>query len=86
MDKYPTRVGFEGSGKVVASGGGFMANRLVGKNVCFASSEPGTWSEYHIASASTTFTLSNSEDIDTAACSIANPMTALAFLDILQAK
>src|SRR4051812_2507581 len=44
----PVVPGFEGSGTVVAAGGGWLARRLVGKRVaCRAPSDGhGTWAEY----------------------------------------
>ena len=48
--KLPCTPGFEGSGVVVASGGGFRAWMLRGKRVaCFAKENgDGTWAEYMI--------------------------------------
>ena len=48
----PTPMGNEGSGVVIASGGGVFANALVGKNVGFVNlKKQGSWSEYVTASA-----------------------------------
>ena len=46
--KLPCIPGFEASGTVVASGGGFYANYLKGKNVACSASPTGdgTWAEY----------------------------------------
>jgi len=47
----PTIPGFEGSGTVIASGGGFLAWRLEGKRVAFFTVGEGTWAEYAVVSA-----------------------------------
>ena len=48
--KFPTIMGFEGSGLVVESGGGFMGWGLVGKKVAFAVDKQGegTYAQYTI--------------------------------------
>ena len=50
----PTPMGNEGSGVVIASGGGLLAQRLLGKNVGFMNlKKQGSWAEYVTASAMT---------------------------------
>lgn len=48
--KFPTIMGFEGSGLVVESGGGLMGWGLVGKKVAFAVDKQGegTYAQYTI--------------------------------------
>ena len=41
--QFPKVFGREGSGVVVASGGGLMASRMVGKKVGVCSREGGAW-------------------------------------------
>lgn len=83
MDKFPTLVGFTGAGEVVASGGGLFARRLIGKNVAFAKLDAGTFSQYTTCSALMCFPLDKTEDINVASNCVANPITALAFLDLI---
>ncbi|MGH7454754.1 MAG: zinc-binding dehydrogenase, partial [bacterium] len=82
--KLPVTPGFEGSGTVVASGGGFMASALAGKRV--ACSAPfdgdGTWAEYMVASAKMCIPLRKYVSLEQGAMLIVNPMTAWALLDI----
>ena len=86
--ELPCVPGFEASGKVVASGGGFYANYLKGKNVaCTApSSGDGTWAEYMIASASGCLPLGKDTDPEQGSMSIVNPLTALSLLEIARSK
>ena len=48
--KYPSKVGFEGSGIVVAQGNGLQAWRLLGKRVSFIGGI-GSWGEYCVVPA-----------------------------------
>lgn len=73
--------GFEGVGEVVASGGGALADRLVGKRVAFNS---GSWAQYAVADAATCIPLRDEvSDIDGAAM-VVNPLTALVMFDIVR--
>lgn len=84
--KLPVTPGFEGSGTVVASGGGFMASALVGKRV--ACSAPfdgdGTWAEYMVTAAKMCIPLRKQVSLEQGATLIVNPMTAWALLDMAQ--
>lgn len=81
---YPLTPGIEGSGMVVSSGGGVLANMRVGKRVTCSSSEGngGTWAEYMVTSAMRVIPLSKEVDMEQGAMLIVNPMTALAFINI----
>lgn len=78
--------GFEGVGEVVASGGGPIADALVGQRVAFVASpgSPGTWSEFSIADAATCIPLIDGVRNEDGAAMIVNPLTALAMLDIVK--
>eukprot|EP00744_Colponema_vietnamica_P001815 GILI01002959.1.p1 GENE.GILI01002959.1~~GILI01002959.1.p1 ORF type:complete len:343 (+),score=132.90 GILI01002959.1:165-1193(+) len=84
--QLPTVPGFEGSGTVVASGGGFMAWRLVGKRVAVVADnkKDGTWAEYMVTSAMTCLVLNDDVDFEAGSMLFVNPLTAMAFLDIVQ--
>ena len=78
--------GFEGVGKVVASGGGELADSLVGKRISCVTggSGWGTWAEYSVANAAGCIALIDGvKDVDGAAM-IVNPLTALAMFDIVR--
>lgn len=78
--------GFEGVGEVVASGGGSVADGLVGLRVAFVAKpgKPGSWGEYSLADASTCIVLIDGvSDVDGAAM-IVNPLTALAMFDLVK--
>ena len=80
---YPYAPGLEGSGLVVASGGGFMANYMLGKRVACSSSErgDGTWAEYMKVSAGNCIPLVKALDFEQGASALVNPSTALALLE-----
>lgn len=84
--KLPVIPGFEGSGTVVASGGGFMARSLVGKRVACAAlyDGDGTWAEYMITSAKFCIPLRKNISFEQGASLIVNPLTAWALMDIAQ--
>ena len=80
---YPTVPGLEGSGVVVASGGGFYANYLKGKRVaCVAAfDQGGSWAEYMLTEASSCIAISDKVSDEQASMSFVNPLTAVAFID-----
>ncbi|MCA1591451.1 MAG: zinc-binding dehydrogenase [Acidobacteria bacterium] len=81
--KLPVVAGFEGSGEVVASGGGLLANYLKGKRVACAApvDGDGTWAEYMLAQANFCVPLLKQTDTEQAASLIVNPFTAWALLE-----
>ena len=78
---FPVVPGLEGSGVVVASGVGFMANRLLNKNVaCTApGSGNGTWAEYMLTDANKCMDLSKNVSLEQGSMLFVNPLTALSF-------
>jgi len=79
-----TAIGKEGSGKVVASGGGVMANRLVGCNVGVVQpvKGQGTMAEYCVANAMTAvFPMPDNVNIEDACSFFVNPYTAYALIE-----
>jgi NADPH2:quinone reductase len=80
----PIIPGFEGSGKVIASGSSFMSKRLLGKNVaCFAPMDGnGTWAEYMVTNASMAIPLKKEVDLEQGAMLMVNPLSIMAMLDI----
>ncbi|MDB2614246.1 zinc-binding dehydrogenase, partial [Chlamydiales bacterium] len=78
----PTTPGWEGAGKVVKSGGGLLAQFLVGKRVAFTSQEfrGGTWAEYSIANVDYCFPLNETIPSEQAACLIVNPLSAVGLM------
>lgn len=81
---YPITPGIEGSGIVVASGGGLIANLRNGKRVTCSSTDGlgGTWAEYMATSAMRVIPVNTKIDIEQSSMLIVNPMTALAFMNI----
>ena len=75
-------LGLEGSGTVVKSGGGEIADSLVNKRV--ALSNRGTWAEYSVASAESVYPLLDSTTFEQAATLIVNPFTVAAFAEVIQ--
>lgn len=78
---FPVVPGLEGSGVVVESGGGFMANRLLNKNVaCTApNAGNGTWAEYMLTDANKCMDLSKNVSLEQGSMLFVNPLTALSF-------
>ena len=87
--EYPLVPGLEGSGTVVASGGGFYAWTLVGKRVAFTRvlerpglfTKGGTYAEYCVTSATNCITLDDNVSFEQGANGVCNPLTALGLLE-----
>lgn len=84
--KKPTPVvpGFEGSGTVVAVGGGILGRYLYGKRVaCVSQSRgDGVWAQYMVTKMSNALPLDKSVSLEQGAMSVVNPLTAIALLNI----
>jgi len=82
----PTVPGLEGSGTVVGAGPGFFPRLLMGRRVaCTASSSSGgTWAEYTVTPATNCVPLKKSLSLEQGAMLTVNPLTALAFFDIIK--
>ena len=86
---FPLVPGVEGSGTVVASGGGFMAWSIMGKRVAFSRrsdragiySKDGAYAEYIIADAMGCISLDANSSFEKGAGSIVNPISAVGLLD-----
>jgi len=87
-DDVPMVAGTEGSGIVIASGGGFVANRMVGKNVGFVKPKNGgSYQQYVIVDAMTgVFPLSEGVKCEDAASHFVNPYTVCGFIDTLRKR
>jgi NADPH:quinone reductase-like Zn-dependent oxidoreductase len=83
---FPFVPGIEGSGTVVAAGSGLLPRLLMGRRVaCAASSKSnGTWAEYMATPATLCFPLQKRVSLEQGAMLVVNPMTALAFFDIIK--
>ena len=80
----PAVPGFEGSGTVIASGGGLMGRWLVGKRAACLAPEDGhgTWAEYMVTSADVCIPLFKHISFEQGAYLTINPMTACALVEI----
>lgn len=85
---YPVVPGIEGSGTVVASGGGLLANLRKGKRVTCSSTpgKGGTWAEYMLTSAMRVIPLAKHISFEQGAMLIVNPMTVLGFMEIIKTE
>ena len=79
--EYPFPIGREGSGTVVASGGGLLANRLLGKRVAVAATG-GAWADYNLVRAAHCLPLPGNVSLEQGSMALINPVTAVALLDI----
>jgi NADPH2:quinone reductase len=82
--QYPFIPGIEGSGKVIESGGGLIANLRKGKRVACTSAKGkgGTWAKYIVTPATNVIPLPRKTNNMQGAMLIVNPLTAIAFLQI----
>lgn len=84
---FPVVPGFEGSGTVVAAGPGLLPRWLLGKRVaCAVSGTGGAWAEYLVTRAMLCIPLKQHISMEQGAMLLVNPMTALAFFDILKSE
>lgn len=81
--KFPNMLGFEGSGVVVRSGGGVMANFMLGKRVSFYAVHSGAWAEYVAVDAMSTVSLPENISLEEGSMGFVNPMTIMMFLDVV---
>lgn len=83
----PRAMGTEGAGVVVASGGGVIAGKLVGKKVGTGVRAGGAYSEYVCVDALRgAFELDQSVPTEDAASFFVNPLTAIGILDTVKQK
>ena len=77
--------GIEGSGTVVKAGEGLLPKLWLGKRVaCSSAGAPGgTWAEFMVTSASHCFPLPKGISDEQGSMMLVNPMTAVAFFDII---
>jgi NADPH2:quinone reductase len=83
---FPAVPGIEGSGIVVTAGSGVFPLWLIGKRVgCIApSTANGTWAEYMVTPATRCFPLGKNLTLEQGAMLVVNPMTAIAFFNIVK--
>ncbi|MCU0958908.1 MAG: zinc-binding dehydrogenase [Pirellulaceae bacterium] len=83
LKTLPTVPGWEGAGRVVAHGGGWLARWLQGRRVACAVQEDrdGTWGQYALANARECVPLRREVPVEQAASLIINPFTAVGLLD-----
>jgi NADPH:quinone reductase-like Zn-dependent oxidoreductase len=81
----PAILGFEGSGTVVAAGGGILPWLLLGRRVACAAADPnnrgGTWAEYLATRATLCVPLRKDVDLEQGATLLVNPLTAWGLME-----
>ncbi|MCS7190092.1 MAG: alcohol dehydrogenase catalytic domain-containing protein, partial [Fimbriimonadales bacterium] len=84
LKPLPVVPGWEGAGRVVATGDDWLSRRLLGKRVACAAPNrhDGTWAEYMLTSATRCIPLIDSVSDEQGAMLIVNPLTAWALVDI----
>ena len=82
VETFTGRLGFEGSGTVVKSGGGAEADALLGKRVAVV--EMGAWGEYLVVKHYSAFPLLDETTFEQAASLVINPMTVAYFVELIQ--
>jgi NADPH:quinone reductase-like Zn-dependent oxidoreductase len=85
IKEVPFVPGFEGSGTVVANGGGLLGWRLVGKRCSVVAGEhtDGTYAEFMVTNAKQCIPIPNDVSFENGACAVVNPMTVEMFLDYI---
>ena len=81
---FPIIPGIEGSGTVIAHGGGAIAMLRNGKRVSATSTHGlgGCWAEYMVTSAMNVIPIGKETSFEEATSLIVNPLTAISFMDI----
>eukprot|EP00054_Salpingoeca_dolichothecata_P037955 m.12412 g.12412 ORF g.12412 m.12412 type:complete len:367 (+) comp8078_c0_seq2:2-1102(+) len=79
---FPYSAGFEGSGTVIATGGGILGWLVLGKRVSFAIGEGGSFSDYAVTKALQCVPLKDDTAWEQGASGVVNPMTVEAMLQI----
>lgn len=77
--------GFEGVGRVLASGGGEMADALIGARVGFLGTVTGSWAAHAVSDAALCIPLRGDLRDEDGAALIVNPLTALALVESVRA-
>lgn len=79
----PVVPGWEGAGRVVATGDDWLSRLLLGKRVACGAPDQhdGTWAEYLLTTSARCIPLSDAIDDDLGAMLIVNPLTAWALMD-----
>lgn len=79
----PAVPGWEGCGRVIASGGGFMANMVKGKRVAMGSQsdDGGSWATHLVTQANACLPIPDELSMANAASFLVNPFTAYGFVD-----
>ncbi|MDG4647309.1 zinc-binding dehydrogenase [Roseibacterium sp. SDUM158017] len=80
--QFPLVPGLEGSGRVVADGGGLLARALRGRAVSCVADRQGLWAEYAVTQAARCVALPRDTALGPAAMSFVNPLTAIALVGI----
>jgi NADPH:quinone reductase len=77
--------GIEGSGTIVSAGKGLLPRLWMGRRVACSSLNPasGTWAEYMVTKAAFCFPLPDAISDEQGSMLLVNPMTAVAFFDII---
>lgn len=83
---YPAVPGNEGSGTVVAAGAGLLPRLFLGKRVACAPrlTAHGAWAEYMVTTAVRCIPLRRHVSLEQGAMLLVNPLTAVAFFDIVR--
>lgn len=76
--------GFEGVGRVLAAGGGALAEALIGQRVAFLGTVTGSWAAHAISDAALCIPLRGDLRDEDGAALIVNPLTALALLELVR--
>jgi NADPH2:quinone reductase len=77
---FPLIPGLEGSGRVVAEGGGLLARFLKGRSVACVADQQGLWAEYAVTKSARCLALPHDMALGPAAMSFVNPLTAVALV------
>lgn len=78
--QFPLIPGLEGSGRVVAEGGGLLSRFLMNRAIACVADRQGLWAEYAVTKAARCTALPKDMPLGPAAMSFVNPLTAIALV------
>lgn len=78
------QLGFEGAGVVVATGPGALAAWMLGRRVSFYCPAGGSWATHAVVDVANAYELAGGQGFEEGATGLANPLTAMMFLDAVR--
>ena len=81
-----TKLGFEGAGLVIASGGGIIGRMNLGKMVSFRSTQGGAWAQYIVVKRNEIIPLDGDISLERGAAGFVNPFSIIGMIDVARKR